>query len=107
MAFCALHKRVLIPRPGRQASPLTVPVTARSRRLVLTLAAAALASGGEANLQSALRRARLRVGTKVELGVSAPKTIGKVARYTPHSRRSPRVQTLCLTPAARTPGRCP
>jgi len=61
--------------------------------------------GASANFAPALRRARLRVGTVVEVRVTAPGAIGRVVRFTVAKQRV-RVATLCLAPGATAPARC-
>ena len=48
----------------------------------------------------------LRAGTVIEVRVTAPNAVGKVARYRLRRTKLPRVHRLCLPPGARRPGPC-
>ena len=61
----------------------------------------------QVTLTSALRRRVLPVGTRLELRISAPGTIGKVRRYTIRRGSAPRAQELCLMPRTTVPRKCP
>jgi len=54
-----------------------------------------------------LRRAKLRPGTRFELRVTKPGTVGAVARFTVRRGLIPARRDLCLPPGAKRPGRCP
>jgi hypothetical protein len=60
---------------------------------------------GEVSL-TRLFRSRLRVGTQLEVRVTAPNMIGKVVRYSIRRGRVPRGRTLCLPPGAAQPSGC-
>jgi hypothetical protein len=51
-------------------------------------------------------RRRLRPGTTVEVRITAPGQIGKVARFVVRKSKGPKVTALCLPPGSTTPGRC-
>jgi hypothetical protein len=61
--------------------------------------------GTTANFAPALKRSRLRIGSVLEVRVTAPGTIGRVVRFTVAKRRV-RTATLCLPPGASAPARC-
>jgi hypothetical protein len=53
-----------------------------------------------------LGNAKLRLGTKVELRLTKPKTIGFFARFTMLRGKFPKRTELCLQPGAKRPARC-
>jgi hemolysin type calcium-binding protein len=59
-----------------------------------------------ANATKLFSGARLALGTRVEVRITARDTMGKVVRYTMRSRKIPAKRTLCLTPGKSRPGRC-
>jgi hypothetical protein len=61
---------------------------------------------GIATLTRLCRRRTLRIGTVVEVRITAPNSIGKVVRYRIRRGRIPRGRILCLPPAASSPQRC-
>jgi hypothetical protein len=64
------------------------------------------ARGGVLDLRKQyFRKARLRVGTTVEIRILVPGHIGKVARFTMRKRRTPLTAYLCLPPGATKPTR--
>jgi hypothetical protein len=64
------------------------------------------AKGGTLDVRKQyFRKARLRVGTTVEIRVLIPGYIGKVARYTMRRKRTPLTAYLCLPPGATKPTR--
>lgn len=58
-------------------------------------------------LSKLVRGSKLRAGTRLEVRVTKPRTIGIVKRYTSHAPKDPGVRELCLRPGARRPGGCP
>jgi Ca2+-binding RTX toxin-like protein len=54
-----------------------------------------------------LGSAKLRPGTRFELRVTKPATVGAVARFTVRRSVIPARRDLCLPPGAKRPGRCP
>jgi Ca2+-binding RTX toxin-like protein len=58
-------------------------------------------------LPNPLRGAKLRAGTRFEVRVTKPRTVGLVVRYSVRSGRAPARTDLCLQPGAKRPGRCP
>lgn len=58
------------------------------------------------NLVRPYRRKRLPVGTVIEVQITAPNFIGKVARFTVRKSAIPKRTNLCLPPGARKPSRC-
>jgi hypothetical protein len=54
-----------------------------------------------------LGRAKLRRGTRLEVRLTKPGTIGSVVRFTIRRGRFPARTELCLPPGAKRPGRCP
>ncbi|MDA0182823.1 MopE-related protein [Solirubrobacter phytolaccae] len=64
------------------------------------------ARGGTLDLRRQyFRRAKLRVGTTVEIRVIVPGYITKVARYTMRKKRTPLTAYLCMPPSAAKPTR--
>jgi len=62
--------------------------------------------GGTLDLRKQyLRRAKLRVGTTLEIRVLVPGHIAKVARFTMRKRKAPLTAYLCLAPGAAKPTR--
>jgi Ca2+-binding RTX toxin-like protein len=51
--------------------------------------------------------AKLKRGTRLELRVTKPGTVGAVARFTVRPAEIPARRDLCLAPGAERPGRCP
>jgi hypothetical protein len=64
------------------------------------------AKGGNVNVRTPLRRAKLRVGTVLEVRVSAPFHVTKVARFTMRRNKLPLTTYLCLPAGATKPRRC-
>jgi hypothetical protein len=58
------------------------------------------------NFLSAFKKRKLPVGTKIEVRVTKKESIGRVIRFTTRSNKIPRVQTLCLAPGKKKPGKC-
>jgi hypothetical protein len=54
----------------------------------------------------ALRGAKLRPGTRVQVRIDAPGMIGRVFEYTIRASKQPRIRLLCFPPAAAKPARC-
>jgi hypothetical protein len=63
-------------------------------------------TGSGFTLTPALRNAKLRAGTVLEIRVSAPAAIGKVVRYAVRQKKRPITLVLCLAPNTVTPTRC-
>jgi hypothetical protein len=55
---------------------------------------------------SAFKKRKLPVGTRIEVRVTKKEWIGRVIRFTTRSNKIPRVQTLCLAPGKKKPGKC-
>jgi streptogramin lyase len=53
-----------------------------------------------------VRGSRLRPKARLEVRVTAPRTIGRVRRITSRAPKLPRVQSLCLRPGAKKPHGC-
>jgi Putative metal-binding motif len=92
----------------RDAPPgATVRVRCRVRRCAMRKRrSVAVGSSGRASLTRLFRRRRLRVGTVVEVRITAPNMVGKVVRYRTRRGALPRDRVLCLPPGARKPSRC-
>ena len=58
------------------------------------------------NALSSFKKKRLRVGTVVEVRITAPQSIGRVVRITVRKKSVSPATTLCLQPGATTPKRC-
>lgn len=54
-----------------------------------------------------LKGSKLRKGAVVQLRVTRPETIGRVATWRIRAPKIPRITRSCLPPGARKPGRCP
>jgi RTX calcium-binding nonapeptide repeat (4 copies) len=64
-------------------------------------------NGKPVNLTRLFKRARLRVGTRIEVRVTAPDRIGKVVRFTMRSSKLPSRRELCLPAGSSKPrSRC-
>ncbi len=61
---------------------------------------------GTASATGVLNGAHLRVGTIVQIIVSAPNAVAEVVRFQIVSDRLPRTTSLCQTPGQRAPGAC-
>lgn len=61
---------------------------------------------GTASARSFLRRRHLRVGTRLDLSITAPGMIGKVLRFKVRRRAIPSMTRYCLPPGATAPQRC-
>ncbi|MDA0172753.1 Ig-like domain-containing protein [Solirubrobacter taibaiensis] len=62
--------------------------------------------GGTLDLRKQyLRRAKLRVGTTLEIRIIVPDHVAKVARFTMRKRKAPLTAYLCLSPGATKPTR--
>lgn len=91
----------------RDAPPgATVAVACRVHRCRVRRHKAAAGANGGATLTRMFRRRRMRVGTVVEIRITAPNAIGKVVRYTIRRRALPRARVLCLAPGAKRATRC-
>jgi Calx-beta domain-containing protein len=55
---------------------------------------------------TALRAAKLRPGTRVQVRVDVSGMIGRVFEYTMRASKTPRLRTLCFPPAASKPAPC-
>jgi hypothetical protein len=98
--------RELIVRHARAGSTLRIecdgkscPFHSRSRKLKRDQA--------KLTLRHPLARARLRPGTKLELRMTKPATVGVVVRYTIRPGKPPARSDVCLSPGAKRPSRCP
>ncbi|HET8951857.1 MAG TPA: calcium-binding protein [Solirubrobacteraceae bacterium] len=58
-------------------------------------------------IERPLGKARLRIGTTVELRLTRPRTVGFFVRFTVIRGDFPRRKELCLQPGAKRPTRCP
>jgi Putative metal-binding motif len=88
----------------RDAPPgATIRVTCRERKCKFRRHKAKAGRNGSASLVKLFKRRRLRVGTVVEIRITAPNAIGKVLRYPIKPRKIPRARTLCLPPGAKRP----
>jgi Ca2+-binding RTX toxin-like protein len=59
-----------------------------------------------ANVRRPVRRTSFRPGSRFEVRVLAPESIGKVVRFSIRRGKGPRQRVLCLAPGKRSPGRC-
>jgi hypothetical protein len=91
----------------RDAPPgATIRVTCRERKCRFRRHTATAGPNGSASLVRLFKRRSLRVGTVVEIRITAPNAIGKVVRYPIRPRKIPRARTLCLPPGATRPAKC-
>jgi Putative metal-binding motif len=91
----------------RDAPPgATIRVTCRERKCRFRRHTTKAGQNGRAKLTRLFKRKRLRVGTVVEVRITAPNAIGKVLRYPIRRRKVPRARTLCLPPGAKRPTKC-
>jgi len=91
----------------RDAPPgAAVRVSCRKRRCRFHGHDATAGPNGSVSLTRLFKRRRLRVGTVVEVRITAPNTIGKVVRYKTRRRKLPRVRVLCVAPGAASASRC-
>ena len=92
----------------RDAPPgAMVRVSCRVRRCALRKRrSVTVGPTGRASLMRVFRHRRLRLGTLVEVRITAPNMVGKVVRYRTRRRDIPRDRVLCLPPGARKPTRC-
>jgi hypothetical protein len=67
---------------------------------------AVVGQNGRVSLKRLFKRKRVRVGTVIEVRITAPNSIGKVVRYKTRSLKLPRVRELCLAPGASRATRC-
>jgi hypothetical protein len=88
-------------------APAGASVTVRciNKRCRFKARSVAVSGAGTAKLTKFFR-GRLRVGTVLEVRVTAPNTIGKVVRYKIKRRRLPKSVRLCLPPDAPKPTKC-
>jgi Ca2+-binding RTX toxin-like protein len=91
------------------ASQVVVTCRARARRACPFSRATRRprAAGGQVTLTRLLRRRVLRVGTRIELRITAPGTIGLVRRFTVRRAAALRDQRLCVMPGSSVARRCP
>jgi hypothetical protein len=94
------HMRVTEAPAGAQ-----VTVFCQGRRCAFTRRSATTDRRGEVTLDRRVRH-RFRVGTRIEVRVTAPNMIGKVVRYKIRRGVVPRGRTLCLPPGAAQASRC-
>jgi hypothetical protein len=59
-----------------------------------------------ADIRKPVRRARLKPGSRLEVRILAPESIGKVVQLSIRRFKAPRQRVLCLPPGRKTPGRC-
>jgi hypothetical protein len=59
-----------------------------------------------ADIRRPVRRTRFRPGSRLEVRILAPESVGKVVRFSVRRNKLPRQQVLCLTPGQKAPGRC-
>jgi hypothetical protein len=91
----------------RDAPPgAKIRVTCRKRRCRFRRHTKTAGKNGRASLVKLFKRPRLRLGTVLEVRITAPNTIGKVVRYKTRRRKVPRVRTLCLPPGVKRASRC-
>jgi hypothetical protein len=91
----------------RDAPPgATVTVGCRKHRCKFRRRTVATGANGGATLTRMFKRRRLRVGTVVEVRITAPNAIGKVVRYTIRRRALPGSRVMCLPPGVERPTRC-
>lgn len=117
----ALRLRFAKPtKRGTRITTLVVTGMQASSRVVVTCSARAKracpfrratrrpkAAGGQVSLTSLLRRRVLRVGTRIELRITAPGTIGVVRRFTVRRGAALRDQRMCLLPGSSVARSCP
>jgi hypothetical protein len=59
-----------------------------------------------ADVRRPVRRTRFRPGSRLEVRILAPESIGKVVRFSVRRGKLPKQRVLCLAPGAKRPGRC-
>jgi hypothetical protein len=91
----------------RDAPPgATVTVKCLKRRCRFRRHRTTAGKNGDASVVKLFKRRRVRVGTVIQIQITAPNAIGKVLRYKTRSRKLPRVRRLCLPPGAKRAKRC-
>jgi len=84
----------------------TVRVLCRERKCRFRKHSVKTGKNGGATLTRLFKRRKVRVGTVIEVRITAPNAVGRVVRYTIRPRKLPKVRSLCLAPGASKPGRC-
>jgi hypothetical protein len=59
-----------------------------------------------ASIRRPVRRTRFRPGSRLEVRILAPESIGKVVRLSIRRNKAPKPRVLCLPPGSRSPSRC-
>jgi Putative metal-binding motif len=83
-----------------------VRLSCRVRRCKLRRQTVKVGRNGSASLRRLFKRRKLRLGTVVEVRITAPNAIGKVVRFTTRRGRVPSSKRLCLPPGAKRAKRC-
>ena len=65
-----------------------------------------VSAAGKVVLTKLFKGRRLPAGTVITVRVTAPDTIGKLARFTTRKGKTPKVQSLCIRPGSATPSAC-
>ena len=100
--------RVLELTVSRLPAGVTVEVRCGGRGCPLARRKFQMRQAGDRKLTALFRRSRLLPGARLEVRLSAPSTIGRVAVYAVPREGTPgKPDPLCLTPGAEKPGRCP
>jgi hypothetical protein len=88
------------------AVPSDAKVTVGCRGGHCPFAARATTHNSRVDLTSAFAGAHLSPGARIQLLITAPASVGKVALFTIRADAAPITVMLCLPPGARTPQRC-
>ena len=92
-------------RPARAGSTVRVACTGRACP-VRTAVRRIARNAAKLDLTSLVRGRRLRPGSRLEVRVTKPGSVGVVRRLTIRAGRGPRSESLCLAPGASRPAAC-
>jgi Ca2+-binding RTX toxin-like protein len=87
--------------------PATITVRCHGDGCPFARRSARVTTAAGRSFTSSFRGARLRVGTRVEVRVTAANRLGKYVRFTMRRRRLPAIREACLAPGSSAPIRCP
>jgi hypothetical protein len=91
----------------RDAPPgATIAVKCLKRRCRFRRHTTTAGQNGRASLVKLFKRRRVRLGTVIQVQITAPNAIGRVVRYKTRRRKLPSVRRLCLPPGANRATRC-
>jgi hypothetical protein len=96
----------LLVRRARRGSTVQVRCSGRGCRF-RSKSARVRRDRRELRLSGLIQGMRLRPGTRLEIRVTRPRTVGLVARFTVRAGKPPLRRDLCVQPGARRPERCP